>query len=43
MIGASINVYELIVYGNQPTVEIEKSEETSKKKKKKKKKKPSQD
>ncbi len=43
MIGASISVYELIVYGNQPTVEIEKGEEeTKKKKKKKKKKKPSQ-
>lgn len=43
MIGACINVYELIVYGNQPTVQIEKDEEeTKKKKKKKKKKKPSQ-
>lgn len=44
MIGACINVYELIVYGNQPTVPIEKDEEdTKKKKKKKKKKKPSHD
>lgn len=44
MIGASINVYELIVYGNQPTVEIEKddNEQSKKKKKPRKKKKRSQ-